>query len=172
MTQRWVSGHCLSEADATEAGAPVYHSKCKGAYPWGANRSLLLCACPAHEGELRCHLCDHRHTDPADYDEYQRQCADLTACAGRLEHAEQVSASSPLRQMIAELKTAATTPAPTRTRAGKAPRDCECGCGGMTRGGRFIPGHDAKLKSVLLRRAADGDTAARDDLRRRGWERK
>ena len=48
-------------------------------------------------------------------------------------------------------------------------RDCECGCGGTTRGGRFIPGHDAKLKSRLLKDMANGDTAAMEELERRGW---
>lgn len=36
---------------------------------------------------------------------------------------------------------------------------CECGCGGNTRGGRFLPGHDAKLKSQLLAKAREGRTA-------------
>lgn len=30
---------------------------------------------------------------------------------------------------------------------------CQCQCGGYTRGGRFLPGHDARLKGVLLRAA-------------------
>jgi chemotaxis protein histidine kinase CheA len=30
-------------------------------------------------------------------------------------------------------------------------KDCLCGCGGRTKGGLFIPGHDAKLKSFLLK---------------------
>lgn len=29
----------------------------------------------------------------------------------------------------------------------KVPQDCECGCGEKTKGGRFIPGHDARLHS-------------------------
>jgi hypothetical protein len=28
--------------------------------------------------------------------------------------------------------------------------ECLCGCGGRTRGGRFLPGHDAKLKKALV----------------------
>jgi len=30
----------------------------------------------------------------------------------------------------------------------KTPRPCTCGCGGQTRGGRFLPGHDAKFHSA------------------------
>jgi hypothetical protein len=30
------------------------------------------------------------------------------------------------------------------------PRECACGCGDMTRGGEFCPGHDAKLQSAII----------------------
>ncbi|HET7713880.1 MAG TPA: hypothetical protein VFK94_06595 [Patescibacteria group bacterium] len=42
-----------------------------------------------------------------------------------------------------------------RVKEPKTPNQCLCGCGGDTMS-RFVPGHDAKLKSRLL-------TAARDD---------
>ena len=29
----------------------------------------------------------------------------------------------------------------------REPKACECGCGDLTKGGRFIPGHDARLHS-------------------------
>ena len=38
-----------------------------------------------------------------------------------------------------------------RMRKAAAPKACSCGCGGLTRGGRFIPGHDAKLNAWALR---------------------
>lgn len=38
-----------------------------------------------------------------------------------------------------------------RARKPKAPQQCACGCGGETRGGRFIPGHDARLHGWALR---------------------
>lgn len=45
----------------------------------------------------------------------------------------------------------------------RAPRECGCGCGQITGGGTFCPGHDAKLRSRLLARidedAPDGDGA-------------
>ena len=46
---------------------------------------------------------------------------------------------------------------------------CECGCGEGARR-RFIPGHDAKLRSRLLRAARAGD-AAHAELSRLGWRR-
>lgn len=30
--------------------------------------------------------------------------------------------------------------------------ECECGCGGRTASGTFLPGHDQKLRSALERR--------------------
>jgi hypothetical protein len=42
--------------------------------------------------------------------------------------------------------TATKTPRESRT-----PRRCMCSCGGMTKGGRFLPGHDARLHGELKR---------------------
>lgn len=44
---------------------------------------------------------------------------------------------------------------------------CLCGCGALVRR-RFLPGHDAKLKSRLLRLRAEG-CAATERLRKLGW---
>jgi hypothetical protein len=48
-----------------------------------------------------------------------------------------------------------------------AGRLCECGCGAAVRR-RFLPGHDSKLRSRLIRTARAGD-AARRELRTLGW---
>lgn len=48
---------------------------------------------------------------------------------------------------------------------------CECGCKTATKGGRFLPGHDAKLKSKLVGAVRDGDKAAAKRMRDLGWER-
>lgn len=34
---------------------------------------------------------------------------------------------------------------------GRPPRACLCSCGGQTKGGRFLPGHDARLHAELKR---------------------
>jgi predicted nuclease with RNAse H fold len=52
-------------------------------------------------------------------------------------------------------------------RAVTTPRLCECGCGDPVKR-RFLPGHDAKLKSRLLREVRAGQ-AARERLVRLGW---
>ena len=51
----------------------------------------------------------------------------------------------------------------------KAP-ECECGCGGHTKGGRFLPGHDAKLKKELIALALSGKKRARNRLEKLGWD--
>lgn len=38
-----------------------------------------------------------------------------------------------------------------RARKAKAPKECACGCGELTKGGRFVPGHDARLYAWMLR---------------------
>ena len=49
---------------------------------------------------------------------------------------------------------------------------CEC-CGEPTRGGRFLPGHDARLASALVTRIRDnGDPEAYAEMERRGWGKK
>lgn len=47
---------------------------------------------------------------------------------------------------------------------------CLCGCGAPVRR-RFLPGHDATLKSRLLRRRAAGDQDAARRLQELGWDR-
>lgn len=49
---------------------------------------------------------------------------------------------------------------------------CQCGCAGTTAGGKFLPGHDAKLASALVRRVKSGDSEAYADMAKRGWLKK
>lgn len=65
---------------------------------------------------------------------------------------------------------------PSRSKEAKSPkpklppRRCVCSCGEMTKGGEFLPGHDARYKSALIREVkAGGNDEARAELERRGW---
>ena len=63
-------------------------------------------------------------------------------------------AIAPIVPEGASIESAAKMPALPklpRMRKAKAPKRCACGCGDLTRGGRFIPGHDAKLNAWALR---------------------
>ena len=42
-----------------------------------------------------------------------------------------------------------------RDHAMKTPQECKCGCGGMTKGGTWLPGHDAKWASAQKKAAAE-----------------
>lgn len=50
--------------------------------------------------------------------------------------------------------------APREPKPAKAGQDCTCGCGGVTKGGRFLPGHDARYHAALKREAAAKAAAA------------
>jgi hypothetical protein len=65
-----------------------------------------------------------------------------------------------LSDELAEAKSVLRTLRGEAASAKSAPRDCGCGCGGLTSGGTFLPGHDARLRSRLLRtiRGTDGAT--------------
>lgn len=68
------------------------------------------------------------------------------------------------RKLRAERKLRRSPPKPTTG-------ICEC-CGEATKGGRFLPGHDAKLVSVLRTKVKNGDVEAYEEMKRRGWLKK
>jgi predicted nuclease with RNAse H fold len=47
---------------------------------------------------------------------------------------------------------------------------CGCGCGAPVRR-RYLPGHDAKHRSMLLAQMRAGNSSAADELQRLGWDR-
>jgi len=55
--------------------------------------------------------------------------------------------------MSTKTKALAALPAmPSKNRGrNAAPQNCGCGCGALTQGGRFIPGHDARLLGWAIR---------------------
>jgi len=57
-----------------------------------------------------------------------------------------------------------------RTKAVATPL-CECGCGANTKGARsrFLPGHDSKLKKLLIEAALGGSKRATTKLGALGW---
>jgi hypothetical protein len=48
-------------------------------------------------------------------------------------------------------------------RKSRAPRPCLCSCGGTTKGGAFLPGHDARLRSELVAQIKKGDVLLRSE---------
>lgn len=75
---------------------------------------------------------------------------------------------------------AEAVPVAPKGRAVRVPQRCHCGCGGKTKGGMFVAGHDMRLKGRLFEVARDPNAlmASRDpaklaaiaELIARGWK--
>lgn len=156
---------------------------------------LVLCYCCGHLREPRCLDCGTH--DSTQIDDVAWQCISPAACAERIKLRQR---NDPIYQMIQRCKSDAAVrrraieqstarmwqgippdedvlldamiKAKRTPRAKSEPRTpgaCEC-CGEPTKGGRFLPGHDAKLKSVLRARVKHhNDQEAKAELERRGW---
>lgn len=57
----------------------------------------------------------------------------------------------------------------TKTNDQQIAPGCDCGCGSTTRGGRYLPGHDAKHKKQLIDDALAGSKRAEAKLEKLGW---
>ena len=55
------------------------------------------------------------------------------------------------------------------TKKSAAVTTCLCGCEGSPKAGRFLPGHDARLKSDLVKTALGGSKRAAKKLEELGW---
>ena len=61
-----------------------------------------------------------------------------------------------LRDKKAELRAAKASNGKAKTE----PKACGCGCGDLTRGGDFLPGHDARYRGRMLKAIDAGDESA------------
>lgn len=123
------------------------------------------CICHAHLHPKRCLVCNHPGHDQAG-----GVCVDHDACQQRLEDTlandntmQKLRASKEHGKRQREIA-ATNTPRVQVTRMGV----CEH-CGEPTKGGRFIAGHDAKLKGELKRAAEAGDRDSLLELHLRNW---
>ena len=136
---------------------------------------LTICAADWHEHHPTCWIC--RSTD-VELDPLRRQCVDGAACADRAqarlesdprwEKWRQFRQDAEDRIAIEEARTPKIRkprqPGQERPTSGR----CEH-CGEPTKGGRFVAGHDAKLKGDLIRAGAEGDVAAVAEAMARNW---
>lgn len=65
------------------------------------------------------------------------------------DEAEAARASKNTRQKESRRTMATDATEITKPRKAKDPQNCTCGCGGQTKGGRFIPGHDARYHARM-----------------------
>jgi hypothetical protein len=162
------------------------HGSCPGAVRNARRGKLVRCYCCTREP----YCVDCKATEginPADW-----ACVDGLACAERVRARLE---GNPLHRQLQECRTESLErQRRIRTqaeaiRAGLDPDEideferpqekkprvprpavgaCEC-CGEATKGGKFLPGHDAKMKSRLREAAKQGDMDAQTELERRGW---
>jgi hypothetical protein len=179
-------GSC-STARAFEITQPVgsdaseWHQICPGLLaqprPHGKIK-VAFCDCAHHTpGSLyRCSVCGARKPLDAEagpdvpatatIDSRLGSCVDGVACAEMVAATQEASdLARQLRQIRMETRTMPKTDAATGTTE-RAPRTAKTGtcehCGQPTRGGKFVPGHDAKLKGALARVYADRDASLRE----------
>lgn len=176
---------------------PCKEGKC--AYCVIAARNPRLGAFPC-----RCTKCSHpaqcldcRNTNPDEISVDQYKCIDPDGCRGRisarlersalwrmLQDCRAAGAAERARVARGRMKIMATLPPDEEDSAAPRPKrkpgaaraksgTCLC-CGEPTRGGKFLPGHDAKLAAVLRTAMRDGtitteQTALVTEL---GWQKK
>lgn len=188
MTAPYVSGHCGTE-ELVRAGVMAstsvpehFHSLCPGATT--NNGRTILCTCPHHADEevvaveivTACGRCGYARVDsPRHPTENGMRCDDVEACNTRYQ--EKLESNPAFREAVefrermetqrleiarAEYEAGGATA--TRARYGR----CEWS-GEPTRGGRFQPGNDAKLKGRLIKLADSGSVGAMAELLGRGW---
>lgn len=139
------------------------HQHCPGAVTNG-NGSLLVCPCEepgCGQDKHYCKTCGAR-------EEVQGwKCLDRDACQARFQ-AEMDAGARRLGLHLGRTilgrsgDSGAPAARPRAPRPEKAPskaRDCTCGCGGQTKGGKFLPGHDSRYLSALVAEF-DADQAA------------
>lgn len=152
---------------ATETSGPQWHSKCKGVLLGANGQVQCVCPCGCHKDQKRCSDCG---TEDAELDPATLRCANRPHCAERIQRALEATDIWKLAEESRRRAAAATSDtlrAPSATR----PREGRCQhCGEPTRGGIFLPGHDAKLKGELKRAAAAGGVPAAVEVIVRGWD--
>lgn len=167
-----------------------HHRSCSGAVRVPVNKNspdgLIRCFCPGCEPALRCLDCGNQFSEEVNPNRWR--CVDPLSCRGRIELRLR---ESRLWRMIQECKSASAivrrnereTRVKLKIQVGDEPADraasprsrpssgkCEC-CGAPTKGGRYAPGHDARLKSRLRKAVQAGDKSAYKELVERGWVR-
>lgn len=126
-----------------------HHNLCPTAVRNG-NGTPISCPCECWDGQPKCMDC--KNNTPGEVDDTLFTCTDVEAC-----HLEQQTrrAASPIYKFMEEYKAARRVAEAMeahgryeRTAVPKAAGQCLC-CGGDTKGGSFLPGHDARWIKTL-----------------------
>lgn len=160
---------------------PDAHLHCKGSGTNGLHEDhLWFCPCECHVDHPTCRDCGQRDVEitltgtcvdvdgcvtsravRTEKNPIHQQLRQIIEEAERRE-SERAAARSAQRAAQREREAAQAkaegrpVPAARPVRTPKVPPEpqrCHCGCAGMTKGGRFVAGHDARLKGMLVRAA-------------------
>ncbi|AOZ65131.1 hypothetical protein KDI99_gp31 [Arthrobacter phage Greenhouse] len=152
-------GHCLVG----------HHGCCPGGVRNG-NGQIILCACKwdgCRAGRPRCTDCNNREANEIGPN---WKCIDRQDCEAEQ---ERKLAANPTIQWMRNLErqkrpvaisedAGALEGPPARQKVSRTPRKpaeptpCTCGCGDLTKGGKFLPGHDSKYLNQLVEAADRG----------------
>lgn len=153
-------GHCST--------GPAPHPHCPGVI---TNGNGIVLHCPCRCRSIHCRSCQGKPEDVGEIDPIRWRCLDTAACGVRVADAREAVRAKLLGPKYKKPETNMKygealdeTPKPARKPARAKTGVCQCGCGGATRGGRFLPGHDAKLKSALAITRNQSDDRAKQVL--------
>lgn len=131
------------------------HEKYKNGVVW-------VCGCPCNEGRIKCAHCGNRNDTEVDPTTWE--CFDIEGCRATVKERWE---SNPFSQQLREIKEKVDMAKIENDKA-KAERStkpktgtCVCGCNGTTKGGKFLPGHDARFVSTLVGTVAEAKFSAK-----------
>lgn len=124
------------------------HARCPHAIENGKVHGLWFCNCaePNCGGKiLSCIHCKKVHDDVTPD---TRQCVDRDACAARIQVRRDNDPNyQNIITIIEENKVAKVAEKAVKAEKAAKTGICKCGCEGTTKGGNFLPGHDARFVS-------------------------
>lgn len=145
-TARWDNGQTRRFGHCSGGPGDVHHGQNCPVAMWSRARAHWdICACECHEDvrndedALRV-IIAQRHTKATRTREAMMAKKASTTTSKK---------ASTTKARIGRSKPEAKPEVVNSKAPNRKPADCQCKCGGQTKGGRFLPGHDAKLKSAL-----------------------
>ncbi|QDH48217.1 hypothetical protein SEA_MAMAPEARL_29 [Arthrobacter phage MamaPearl] len=151
-------GHCMVG----------HHDCCPGGVRNG-NGQIILCGCKQEDcraGQPRCTEC---HNTEANEIGPNWKCLDRLDCEAEQERRlaanptiQWIRSETQKKAVVASEDAGAVEGPPARARVSRTPRKpaeptpCTCGCEGLTKGGKFLPGHDSKYLNQLVEAAERG----------------
>jgi hypothetical protein len=128
------------------------------------NGVVWACGCEADScqpGRRKCAYCNNTNTDEVNPETWE--CIDVEGCHALVEERR---ANDPLLvqlREIQEITMAKIESDKAEKKAAAKPKTgtCVCGCAGETKGGKFLPGHDARFVSALVGQVSDAKFTAK-----------